>query len=180
MVERLALPEVCRISPTVIPDARGLFVCSWQDEAFRRQVADVTFVQDNQHRSYRGTLRGLHFQRAHTQGKLVRCIRGAIFDVAVDVRRSSPGFGQWVGAELSDENHAQLWIPAGFAHGFLALSDVADTAYKVTDRYDPASERTLRWNDPAVGIPWPTLDVPLRLSEKDLQGSALADLDALP
>lgn len=179
-IEPLALPEVVRITPTVLADARGYFLSSWQDDVFRRTVADVTFVQDNQSRSRRGTLRGMHFQRAHTQGKLVRCTRGRIFDVAVDVRRSSATFGQWVASELSEENHAQLWIPPGFAHGFLVLSDVADTLYKVTDRYDPSSERTLLWDDAAVGVAWPSIAAPLVLSEKDRAGTPLAALDALP
>jgi dTDP-4-dehydrorhamnose 3,5-epimerase len=180
-VTPLAIPDVCLIEPDVFGDARGFLLMSWVDAVFRREVADVTFVQDNQSRSRRHTLRGLHFQGQHTQGKLVRCTVGRIWDVAVDIRRASPTFGRWVGAELSDENHHQLWVPAGFAHGFLVLSDSADLHYKVTDSYHPASERTLLWNDPAVGIAWP-LDAgthPL-LSAKDAAGVPLAALETLP
>jgi dTDP-4-dehydrorhamnose 3,5-epimerase len=181
IVEPLGIPDVCLITPLLVLDERGFFIESWQDERFRREVADVTFVQDNHSRSVRGTVRGLHFQIAHAQGKLVRCTRGRIFDVAVDVRRASPTFGRAVTAELSDENHQQLWIPAGFAHGFMVLSDTADTQYKVTDRYDPASERTLLWNDPALAIPWPSLgDMTLILSNKDRQGRPLKDLEVQP
>ncbi len=180
-VTRLALPDICLIEPQVFGDARGFFVTTWQDEAFRREVADVTFVQDNFSRSQRGTLRGLHFQLQHTQGKLVRCAVGAIWDVVVDVRRSSPTFGAWVGAELSEANQHLLWVPPGFAHGFVVLSESADLQYKVTGRYDPSSERTLLWSDVALGIPWPIPDgtTPI-LSAKDLAGAALADLEALP
>ena len=180
-VTRLAIPEVCLIEPRIIGDARGFFLESWHDELFRRDVADVSFVQDNQSRSRRGTLRGLHYQTAHTQGKLLRCTIGRIWDVAVDVRRSSPTFGQWVGAQLSDENHAQLWIPPGFAHGFVVLSDSADTQYKVTDRYDPSSEKVLLWNDPALGIDWRLAEgtAPL-LSPKDEVGMPLAEIEVLP
>lgn len=180
-VTRLRIPDVCLIEPEVFGDARGFFITSWQDAEFRREVADVSFMQDNQSRSRRGTLRGLHFQAEHTQGKLVRCAVGCMFDVAVDIRRSSPTFGQWVGTELSGENHHQLWIPPGFAHGFYVLSESADLHYKVTDKYHPASERTLRWDDPAVGVTWPLADgEPPLLSPKDANGVHLADLDALP
>lgn len=179
-VTRLAIPDVCLIEPRVFSDVRGYFLATWQDDVFRRDVADVQFIQDNHSSSVRGTLRGLHYQSRHTQGKLVRCAVGTVWDVAVDVRRSSPTFGQWVGAELSEANHHQLWIPAGFAHGFVVLSERADLQYKVTDRYDPASENTLLWNDPAVGITWP---VPAGaapvMSEKDLAGVPLSQLDAL-
>ncbi len=181
IVTRLRIPDVCLIEPEVFGDPRGFFLTSWQDAAFRREVADVRFVQDNQSRSRQGTLRGLHFQAQHTQGKLVRCTLGSVFDVAVDVRRSSPTFGQWVGTELSEANHVQLWIPPGFAHGFYVLSASADLQYKVTDQYHPESERTLRWDDPAVGVSWPLTgsDAPL-LSPKDALGVPLAGLDALP
>jgi dTDP-4-dehydrorhamnose 3,5-epimerase len=180
-VTSLAIPDVRLIEPQVFGDARGFFLATWQDEAFRTQVADVTFVQDNQSRSRRGTLRGLHFQSEHTQGKLVRCPVGRVWDVAVDIRRSSPTFGRWVGAELSEENHHQLWVPAGFAHGFIVLSESADLHYKVTDRYHPASEKTLQWNDPAVGIEWP-IDAGMTplLSPKDAAGTLLSALETLP
>ena len=180
-VTRLKIPDVCLIEPQVFGDARGFFLESWRDESFRRNVSDVSFIQDNQSRSKHGTLRGLHYQLQHTQGKLVRCSIGRIWDVAVDMRRSSPTFGQWVGAELSDENHAQLWIPAGFAHGFLVLSETADMQYKVTDRYDPSSEKALLWNDSVLAIPWPIADgVEPLLSPKDLAGKPLAEIEVLP
>lgn len=180
-VTRLSIPDVCLIEPRVFGDARGFLLESWRDESFRRDVADVTFIQDNQSRSKYGTLRGLHYQAMHTQGKLVSCTIGRIWDVAVDVRRSSPTFGQWVGTELSDENHSQLWIPAGFAHGFFVLSESADLHYKVTDRYDPASEKALLWNDPELGISWP-LDAGTKplLSPKDEGGLPLAEIEVLP
>ncbi len=180
-VTRLAIPDVCLIEPQVFGDARGFFLETWRDEAFRRDVADVTFVQDNQSRSRQWTLRGLHFQLEHTQGKLVRCPAGHVLDIAVDIRRSSPTFGRSVSARLSEANHHQLWVPPGFAHGFVVLSDSADLHYKVTDRYDPASERTLLWNDPALGIDWmvPSGVTPL-LSPKDVAGALLVDLETLP
>jgi dTDP-4-dehydrorhamnose 3,5-epimerase len=180
-VTPLAIPDVCLIEPHVFGDARGFLLMSWVDDVFRRDVADVTFIQDNHSRSRQHTLRGLHFQAEHTQGKLVRCAVGKIWDVAVDIRRSSPTFGQWVGAELSDKNHHQLWVPAGFAHGFLVLSESADLHYKVTDRYHPASERTLMWNDPGVGVLWPIeAGVAPLLSAKDAVGVPLSSLDGLP
>ena len=180
-VTRLAIPDVCLIEPQVFGDTRGFFLETWRDESFRRDVADVSFVQDNQSRSRQWTLRGLHFQLEHTQGKLVRCPIGRVLDVAVDIRRSSPTFGRWVSAELSEANHHQLWVPPGFAHGFVVLSESADLHYKVTDRYDPVSERTLLWDDPALGIDWMLPDgvMPL-LSPKDVAGTLLADLEALP
>jgi len=180
-VTRLAIPDICLIQPHAFGDARGFLLVSWQDDVFRREVADVTFVQDNQSRSQRGTLRGMHFQGEYTQGKLIQCTVGRIWDVAVDVRRASPTFGKWVAAELSDENHHQLWIPPGFAHGFLVRSETADMHYKVTDRYHPASERTLRWDDATVGVTWPLPDgvAPL-LSLKDAAGTSFAALEALP
>ena len=180
-ITRLAIPDICLIEPQIFGDSRGFFLESWRDDVFRRDVADVSFVQDNQSRSKRGTLRGLHYQSRHTQGKLVRCTIGRIWDVAVDVRRSSSTFGKWVGADLSDENHAQLWIPAGFAHGFIVLSESADMQYKVTDRYDPMSEKALLWNDSALAIQWPLAEgvTPL-LSPKDETGIRLADIEVLP
>ena len=180
-ITRLAIPDICLIEPQIFGDSRGFFLESWRDDVFRRDVADVSFVQDNQSRSKRGTLRGLHYQSRHTQGKLVRCTIGRIWDVAVDVRRSSSTFGKWVGADLSDENHAQLWIPAGFAHGFVVLSESADMQYKVTDRYDPTSEKVLLWNDSALAIQWPLAEgvIPL-LSPKDQAGTRLAEIEVLP
>jgi dTDP-4-dehydrorhamnose 3,5-epimerase len=177
----LAVPDVILIEPKVFGDARGFFLATWNDEDFRQAVANVTFVQDNISRSRQWTLRGLHFQAEHTQGKLVRCAHGRVWDVVVDVRRSSPSFGRWVGAELSDENQHQLWIPAGFAHGFVVLSAMADLHYKVTDRYHPSSERSLRWDDPSMAIAWPIPEgiTPL-LSAKDEVGALLKDLEALP
>jgi dTDP-4-dehydrorhamnose 3,5-epimerase len=179
-VERLSIPDVCVIQPRLFADSRGHFLTTWQDAAFRADVCDVGFVQDNTSVSHQDVIRGMHFQLRHTQGKLVRCVRGRVWDVVVDVRRSAPTFGHWVGAELSDENHHQLWIPAGFAHGFLVLSATAEIQYKVTDQYDPASERTLLWNDPAVGIRWPLVAgrAPI-LSEKDAAGVPLHALEVL-
>ena len=178
---RLAIPDLVLIEPQVFGDARGSFVMTWQDEAFRRGIADVTFIQDNQSRSRQWTLRGLHFQSRHTQGKLVRCSAGRVWDVAVDVRRASSTFGHWAATELSEDNQHQLWIPPGFAHGFLVLSETADIQYKVTDRYDASSEQTIRWNDPAIGIDWPIpAGVQPVLSAKDTSGTPLAMSAALP
>ena len=178
---RLAIPDLVLIEPQVFGDARGSFVMTWQAEAFRREIADVTFIQDNQSRSRQWTLRGLHFQSRHTQGKLVRCSAGRVWDVAVDVRRSSSTFGNWAATELSEDNQHQLWIPPGFAHGFLVLSETADIQYKVTDRYDASSEQTIRWNDPAIGIDWPIpAGVQPVLSAKDTLGTPLDMSAALP
>ena len=152
-----ALPEVLLIQPKVFGDARGFFLESWNEARFNAAVGhEVKFVQDNHSRSARGVLRGLHYQlHPHAQGKLVRCVRGAVFDVAVDLRRSSPNFGRWVGHELTDENHHQLWIPPGFGHGFLVLSDSADFLYKTSGAYAPEHEGAVRWDDPTVGVQWP-------------------------
>ncbi len=178
---QLELPGLWLIEPRVFADARGFFLASWNDAQFRASVADATFVQDNQSRSSVGTLRGLHYQLEHPQGKLVRCPLGRVWDVVVDVRRSSPTFGRSVGLELSDENHRQLWIPPGFAHGFLVLSDVADVLYKVTDVYHPESERALLWNDRRLDIPWPIPPgMSLVMSPKDVAGIPLADIETLP
>jgi len=171
-----AIPDVLVIEPKVFGDARGFFLESFNQKAFDAAVGRrVTFVQDNHSRSRKGVLRGLHFQQApHAQGKLVRVIQGSVFDVAVDVRRDSATFGQWVGLELSAENHKQLWIPAGLAHGFLVTSESADFLYKTTDYYEPASERALRWDDPAFGIAWPDIGEAPTLSAKDAQAPLLA------
>lgn len=169
-VIRTAIPEVLILEPKVFGDARGFFMESYNAKTFRDATGlGVNFVQDNHSRSAKGVLRGLHYQLQQPQGKLVRVVRGAVFDVAVDVRKSSPTFGQWVGVELSEDNHRQLWVPEGFAHGFLVLSDSADFLYKTTDYYAPEHERCIAWDDPAIGILWP-LDAPPRLSVKDQAG----------
>jgi dTDP-4-dehydrorhamnose 3,5-epimerase len=184
------LPEVLILEPRVFGDARGFFMESWNQRVFDEATqateaaggSPYTFVQDNHSRSARGVLRGLHFQRPpHAQGKLVRVAAGAIFDVAVDIRRSSPRFGRWVGVELSADNHRQLWIPPGFAHGFAVLSDSADVLYKTTDYHVPDCEGAIRWDDPRLNIHWPTLDREPILSAKDAQadGFDLAQAKAL-
>lgn len=164
-----AIPEVMVIEPKVFGDARGFFFESFNQQAFNQATGTAhTFVQDNHSRSSRGVLRGLHYQLApKAQGKLVRVVCGAVFDVAVDIRKSSPTFGQWVGVELSEDNHKQLWIPPGFAHGFLVLSESADFLYKTTDYYSPAHERSIVWNDPQLRIQWPDVGVAPQLSDKD-------------
>ena len=168
-VTQTALPGVLIIQPKVFADARGFFLESFNQKQFDAAVgAPVTFVQDNHSRSTRGVLRGLHMQQApHAQGKLVRVTSGAVFDVAVDVDPQSPTFRRWVGVELDDLLHRQIWIPAGYAHGFLVLSESADLQYKTTDYYAAGAERTVRFDDPSLGIAWPALDQPYLLSEKD-------------
>ena len=175
-----ALSEVLLLEPTVHGDARGFFLESWNRRAFNAAVGhEVEFVQDNHSRSARGVLRGLHYQLPpHAQGKLVRVVQGAVFDVAVDVRRGSPTFGKWAGVELGAENHRQLWIPPGFAHGFLVLSETADFLYKTTDYYTPAAERAVRWDDPDIGIRWPLTTLPA-LSQKDAAAPFLRDTTAV-
>ena len=171
------LPEVMIIEPKVFGDARGFFLESFNAKAFAEATGvDLPFVQDNHSRSAQGVLRGLHYQIKQAQGKLVRVVRGSVFDVAVDVRRSSPNFGHWVGVELSEDNNRQLWVPPGFAHGFLVLSASADFLYKTTDYYAPEHERSVLWNDPAIGIDWPLLGEPL-LSGKDKVGALLKDAE---
>ncbi len=160
------LPGVLLIEPRVFGDARGFFLESWNRKTFADAGLDIHFVQDNHSRSGKGVLRGLHYQMNAPQGKLVRVTSGAVFDVAVDMRRSSPNFGRWEGVELTAENHRMLWIPPGFAHGFLVLSDSADFLYKTTDYYAPQWDRGVRWDDPEIGIDWP-LDAPPTLSDKD-------------
>jgi len=174
------LPEILLIQPDVHRDERGFFVETFHAERYRKAGLTKPFVQDNHSRSARGTLRGLHVQIARPQGKLVRVTQGEVFDVAVDIRRGSPNFGRFIGAVLSAEGFEQLWIPEGFAHGFCVLSEFAELQYKCTDVYDPTSELTIAWNDPEIGIRWPT-EEPL-LSEKDRGGIRLADcaLDRLP
>lgn len=175
------LPEVLIVEPKVFGDSRGFFSESWSERVFNQAVgSDVRFVQDNHSRSARGVLRGLHFQLPpHTQGKLVRVVSGAVFDVAVDVRRSSPNFGRWEGVELSAENQRQLWVPPGFAHGFLVLSETADFLYKTTDYYAPDCEGAVRWDDPAIAIQWPDTGVPALLADKDAKAPLLADATRL-
>jgi dTDP-4-dehydrorhamnose 3,5-epimerase len=174
-----ALPEVVRIEPDVHRDARGFFVETWRADRWTGGGVPGPFVQDNHSRSRAGTVRGLHAQRLRPQGKLVRVVRGEIWDVAVDVRRGSPSFGRWVAETLSAENFAQLWIPPGFAHGFAVVSDEAEFVYKCTDYYDPTDELRIAWNDPALAIPWPVAE-PL-LSEPDRRAPTLAELaDRLP
>jgi len=174
------LPGVTLIEPRVFGDARGFFLESWNAKGFADAGLDLAFVQDNHSRSARGVLRGLHYQLTNPQGKLVRVTHGAVFDVAVDIRRSSPHFGRWVGYELSAENHRMLWIPPGFAHGFLVLSETADFLYKCTSLYDPPSDRGIRWNDPAIGIAWPGLAAEPLLSAKDAAAPLLADAEVFP
>ncbi len=169
-----AIPDVLILEPKVFGDARGFFFESFNQKVFDEAVgAHVEFVQDNHSRSAKGVLRGLHYQIQQPQGKLVRCTRGAVFDVAVDIRRSSKTFGKWVGVELSEDNRRQLWIPVGFAHGFLVLSESAEFLYKTTDYYAPAHERSIVWSDPTLGIAWPDLGTPLTLSAKDQAGADL-------
>src|SRR4051812_37102626 len=171
-----ALPEVLIIEPKVFGDQRGFFFESFNARAFASASGcDAAFVQDNHSRSARGVLRGLHYQLRQPQGKLVRVVRGAVYDVAVDIRRSSPTFGRWVGVELSEDNQRQMWVPPGLAHGFLVLTASADFLYKTTDYYAPEHERCIAWDDPEVGIDWPFaahgIEAPL-LSAKDQQGTA--------
>ncbi|TXL66340.1 dTDP-4-dehydrorhamnose 3,5-epimerase [Zeimonas arvi] len=176
-----ALAGVLIIEPRVFDDARGFFFESWNERTFARVTGlDVRFVQDNHSRSLRGVLRGLHYQIRKPQGRLVRVVRGAIFDVAVDLRRSSPMFGRWFGIELTEDNHRQLWVPPGFGHGFLVLSESADVLYKATDYYAPEHERSLQWNDPAVGIEWPLGGIEPVLSAKDAAGLLLAQCEVYP
>lgn len=171
-IESCALPEVLLITPRVYGDERGFFLESYSEREFSRLGIGARFVQDNHSRSKRGVLRGLHYQLEHPQGKLVRAVRGAIFDVAADIRVGSPRFGKWVGLVLDDERMQSLWIPPGFAHGFCVLSEAADVAYKATDFYAPAAERGIIWNDPLLSIRWPVAS-PL-LSPKDLTYAALS------
>lgn len=161
------IPDVVLIEPTVFGDARGYFMETYHAGEFAAAGIAAPFVQDNQSSSTRGVLRGLHFQTQNTQGKLVRVIQGSVFDVAVDVRPGSPTFGQWAGAELTDENKHQLWVPEGFAHGYLVLSDTAVFTYKCTDVYNPQHEGGIIWNDPRIGIAWPDTGTPPQLSGKD-------------
>ena len=168
------IPDVKLLESQVFGDERGFFMETFRDEWFRENVCDRTFVQENHSKSVKGVLRGLHYQTENTQGKLVRVVSGAVFDVAVDMRKSSPTFGQWVGEVLSSENKRQLWVPEGFAHGFYVMTEVAEFVYKCTDYYNPKAEHSLIWNDRMVGIEWP-LDGEPSLSVKDLAGEVLSE-----
>ena len=175
-----ALPDVLLIEPKVFGDARGFFFESYNRRTFAEAAGlDVDFVQDNHSRSAQGVLRGLHYQIQQPQGKLVRVVAGAVFDVAVDIRKTSPTLGQWVGIELSAENKKMVWVPPGFAHGFLVLSEVAEFLYKTTDYYAPSHERTIAWNDRDIGIAWPLAGAPL-LSAKDQAAVELKAAEVFP
>jgi dTDP-4-dehydrorhamnose 3,5-epimerase len=179
--EPTRLPEVVLIRPRVFNDQRGSFFETWHQRAFADAGITASFVQDNHSRSVKYTLRGLHFQIQQPQGKLVRVTRGEAFDVAVDLRRSSPSFGQWVGALLSEANQHLLWVPPGFAHGYLALSDQVDLVYKCTDFYAPRHERAIRWDDPAIGVQWPLPQAAEAvLSPKDAIAPLLRDVETYP
>ncbi|MCJ8170330.1 dTDP-4-dehydrorhamnose 3,5-epimerase [Atopomonas sediminilitoris] len=176
------LPEVLILEPKVFGDSRGFFLESFNANTFAQVtgLSGVQFVQDNHSRSQRGVLRGLHYQLQQAQGKLVRVTAGRVYDVAVDIRRSSPRFGQWVGVELSDDNQRQMWVPAGFAHGFVVLSASADFLYKTTDYYAPEHERAIRWNDPSLAIDWPLDGIEPQLSGKDQAAMSLQDAEVYP
>jgi dTDP-4-dehydrorhamnose 3,5-epimerase len=168
------IPDVKLIEPKVFGDERGFFMETWNEKAFRAAGINATFVQDNHSRSVKNTLRGLHYQIKQPQGKLVRVTRGEVFDVAVDLRKNSPTFGQWVGEVLSEENHRMLWVPPGFAHGFLVTSETADFQYKCSDFYAPQQERCIHWADRKLGVDWPILDgIDPLVSQKDQEGSSL-------
>lgn len=174
-VEHTTLPGVLVLTPRVFEDARGWFFESFNQTTFEQAVGrNVSFVQDNQSRSLQGVLRGLHYQLPQPQAKLVRVLAGEVYDVIVDLRRSSPSFGRWHSVVLSEHNRRQLWVPEGFAHGFYTLSDVADVLYKTTDFWAPGAEQTLRWNDPVLKIDWPLAGAPI-VSDKDKQGVAFHD-----
>ncbi len=173
------IPDVVLIEPRVFGDSRGFFFEAFRADRFAEAGLPNHWVQDNISRSQKNVVRGLHFQIEQPQGKLVRCLRGTIYDVAVDVRRNSATFGKWVGRELSEANRHALYIPVGFAHGFCVLSEFADVEYKCTDIYSPAAERTLLWDDASVGVEWPIDGAPIQ-SSKDLLGKSLADLECYP
>ena len=177
-VQALRIPEVKVVEPQVFGDERGFFMETWQGRNFADAGMDINFVQDNRSRSSRGTLRGLHYQIEQPQGKLVSVVRGEVYDVAVDMRRSSPNFGKWVGLTLSEVNKLMLWVPPGFAHGFFVTSETADFEYKCSDYYAPEHERTVAWNDPDLNIDWPLREgeVP-KVSDKDAEGSLLRNAE---
>lgn len=172
------IPGPLIIEPKVFGDERGFFMESWNAARFAEEGLDIAFVQDNHSRSQKGVLRGMHFQNPGPQGKLVRVVSGAVFDVAVDLRRSSPTFGKWTGVELSAENKRMFWVPQAFAHGFLTLEDDTDFLYKCDATYAPQHEHSLAWDDPDVGIEWPLSGIDLQLSAKDAEGTRLSDLEA--
>lgn len=175
-----AIPDVVIVEPRVFGDERGFFMESWNRRAFADAGIDAEFVQDNHSRSRRGVLRGLHYQVRHVQGKLVRVVAGEVYDVAVDLRKSSPTFGRAVGVRLSESDKRMLWIPPGFAHGFLVLSEVADFLYKATDYYAPEHERSLKWDDPALAIDWPLAGIVPVVSAKDGAALPLAHAEVYP
>ncbi|MFZ2739412.1 MAG: dTDP-4-dehydrorhamnose 3,5-epimerase [Burkholderiaceae bacterium] len=176
-VTATAIADVLLIEPKVFGDARGFFFESFNQRAFNQATGlSLAFVQDNHSRSAQGVLRGLHYQTQQAQGKLVRVVRGSVFDVAVDIRKNSPSFGRWVGMELSERNQRQLWVPPGLAHGFLVTSETADFLYKTTDYYAPEFERCIAWNDPDLAISWPLAGLAPQLSAKDQAGVLLASL----
>jgi dTDP-4-dehydrorhamnose 3,5-epimerase len=179
--ERTDIPDVILIRPKLFQDSRGYFLETWEERKFAHAGLDVRFVQDNHSRSVRGTLRGLHYQIQQPQGKLVRVVSGAVFDVAVDIRRGSPTFGRWIGYVLSEENHCLLWVPPGFAHGFFVLSEQADFLYKCTDFYAPEHERAIRWDDSDLKIEWPLTpgESPL-VSPKDAAAPRFRDAECFP
>ena len=178
-VHAASIPEVLVVEPVLREDPRGFFLETWRADRYAEAGIPTAFVQDNHSGSVQGVLRGLHYQVKHSQGKLVRVVRGSVFDVAVDLRRGSPTFGRWAGVELSEQNHRQLWIPPGFAHGFYVTSPRADLVYKCTDYYAAEHERTLLWSDPEVGIEWPIIEgCPPILSPKDVAGLPLRDAPA--
>jgi dTDP-4-dehydrorhamnose 3,5-epimerase len=174
-----AVPDVIVLEPKVFGDSRGFFLESWNQRDFAAAGIRAEFVQDNHSRSGRNVLRGLHYQIRQPQGKLLRVIAGEIYDVAVDIRRNSPTFGRWIGLTLSAENRRMVWVPAGFAHGFLVVSEAAEVLYKATDYYAPEHERTIAWNDPDIGIAWPLSGEPV-LSAKDAVGQHLRDAEVYP
>lgn len=178
-IENTYLPDVKLIKPRVFADERGLFYESYNENIFANQGIDEKFIQDNHSLSKKNVIRGLHYQIQNPQGKLVRVVKGEVFDVAVDLRQSSPTFKQWLGVILSETNQHMLWVPPGFAHGFLALSDEAIFLYKTTDYWAPQYERTIIWNDPSINIIWPLSSDPI-LSEKDAQGVLLSDAEVYP
>ena len=180
-LEPTEIPDVILIRPKVFGDPRGYFFESWEERKFAARGLEVKFVQDNHSRSARNILRGLHYQIQQAQGKLVRVVTGAVFDVAVDIRRSSPTFGRWVGATLSEENHHMMWVPPGFAHGFLVLSESADFLYRCTDFWAPQHERAIQWNDPDLAITWPLSEggAPV-LSTKDAVAKRFKDAEYFP
>ena len=174
------IPEVLILEPKVFGDERGFFMESWNSASFNEVAGqDIQFVQDNHSRSGKNVLRGLHYQIQQPQGKLVRVVRGSVFDVAVDIRKFSPTFGKWVGVELTEQNNRQFWVPPGFAHGFVVLSDSADFLYKTTDYYAPKYERSILWDDPTIGIDWPIEGEP-QLSAKDKEGALLRHAEVFP